>query len=204
MVDFHQDVLSAWFCGEGVPDWVLPYERANVMNFARPLFKEFTRDETTHKIDLETCLENTFATYYATDIVGNMFECLYTEGCNAFLPYDEVTENTEDYPDIELQARFINYWSVVSNYFKDNEYVIGYDLINEPIAGDAWEHPLRYVNTQKTEKEILEPFYQNIMKAIYANDKNHIMFFEPLVTTFLPAGFSEKGPGADIGIAPEL
>ncbi len=27
---------------------------------------------------------------------------------------------------------FVNYWDVVSKYFANNKYVIGYDLLNEP------------------------------------------------------------------------
>lgn len=42
------------------------------------------------------------------------------------------------------------------------------------------------------------------MKAVYEVDKNHIIFFEPLVTALLPAGFDIGGPGLAVGIPSEL
>jgi len=41
------------------------------------------------------------------------------------------------------------------------------------------------------------------MDAIYAVDKNHIMFFEPTVTAVRKPGFDVGGPGASLGIPPE-
>lgn len=38
------------------------------------------------------------------------------------------------------------------------------------------------------------------MTAIYKNDKNHIMFFEPVVSSIMPAGYDVGGPGASINI----
>lgn len=38
------------------------------------------------------------------------------------------------------------------------------------------------------------------MKAIWENDKNHLLFFEPVVTSIMKAGFDVGGPGKDLGI----
>ena len=35
-----------------------------------------------------------------------------------------------------------DFWSRSASYFKDNPYVIGYEIINEPFAGDFYEDPL--------------------------------------------------------------
>lgn len=53
----------------------------------------------------------------------------------------------------------VKYWNITSSYFSNNSYVLGYDIINEPIAGDVWEHPLTYVDTAKFEKDVLQPMY---------------------------------------------
>ncbi|CAL6028159.1 Conserved_hypothetical protein [Hexamita inflata] len=201
LVDMHQDVLSSYFCGEGVPDWAVPYERKGVPNFAKPIIPEMERDPVTHKIAWETCLKTNFGVYYETALVGNMFECLYNQSCNPFAPFKQDGKPEKD---LILQVEMQKFWAAVAKFFKGNQFVIGYDIINEPIAGDLWEHPSNYVNTGKFEKEVLQPFYQNMMKAIYAEDKNHIIFFEPVVSSITKAGFDVGGPGAAIGIPPEL
>ena len=33
------------------------------------------------------------------------------------------------------------FWSKVSQHFSGNPYVLGYELINEPWAGDLYSHP---------------------------------------------------------------
>ena len=35
-----------------------------------------------------------------------------------------------------------DFWSRSASYFKDNPNVIGYEIINEPFAGDFYEDPL--------------------------------------------------------------
>ncbi len=41
----------------------------------------------------------------------------------------------------DLQDRFAMFWSKVSQHFSGNPYVLGYELINEPWAGDLYSHP---------------------------------------------------------------
>lgn len=38
------------------------------------------------------------------------------------------------------------------------------------------------------------------MKTIYENDKNHLIFFEPIVINNFKSGFDVNGPGSSIGI----
>lgn len=86
---------------------------------------------------------------------------------------------------VVLQDALLDYFQVLAQHFESNEYVIGYELINEPTPGNVFKHPLDYVNTPKFEREVLQPFYINIMKRINEFDKNHIFFFEPIVTGIL-------------------
>lgn len=95
LVDMHQDLLSNWFCGEGVPDWAVNYTRVGVKNFAEPLYGELPRDNVTHKINSSICFEHTFGVYYETDIVGNLFDCLYDATCNPFSPYNTTGNTTK-------------------------------------------------------------------------------------------------------------
>ena len=38
-------------------------------------------------------------------------------------------------------AAWAAFWTRLATEFKDNEYVLGYELINEPWAGDVFAHP---------------------------------------------------------------
>lgn len=54
-------------------------------------------------------------------------------------------------------------WGVLAKRFKNNPYVAGYDVINEPVAPS---------------KEILHSFYQDAINKIREFDQNHIIFLE--------------------------
>ena len=54
----------------------------------------------------------------------------------------------------------------IADHFKNEKYILGYDLLNEPIAP--------YFDIQKL-NPMLEPLYIEITKAIRAVDKNHII-----------------------------
>jgi len=41
-----------------------------------------------------------------------------------------------------LRDLFINYWKKVAETFKGSEYVIAYELMNEPWPGDLFRNPL--------------------------------------------------------------
>lgn len=61
----------------------------------------------------------------------------------------------------------IDLWREIADKFKNNKYVIGYDLLNEPIA--------HYFDTTKL-NPLLEPFYKELTAEIRKVDKNHILF----------------------------
>lgn len=60
-----------------------------------------------------------------------------------------------------------NIWKRIAARYKNETIVIGYDLLNEPIA--------HYFDKQKL-NPLLEPVYKRITKAIREVDKNHILF----------------------------
>jgi endoglycosylceramidase len=41
----------------------------------------------------------------------------------------------------QIQDHFAQFWAQVAQRFKDNPYVLGYELLNEPWAGDVYRHP---------------------------------------------------------------
>jgi aryl-phospho-beta-D-glucosidase BglC (GH1 family) len=70
------------------------------------------------------------------------------------------------YENVESQNLTIKIWKEIASRYKDEKYVLGYDLLNEPIAP--------YFETDKL-NPMLEPLYIKITKAIRTEDKNHII-----------------------------
>jgi aryl-phospho-beta-D-glucosidase BglC (GH1 family) len=61
----------------------------------------------------------------------------------------------------------INLWGKIAERYKDKSILIGYDLLNEPIA--------HYFDSAKLNPN-LEPLYKDITKEIRKADKNHLIF----------------------------
>lgn len=65
------------------------------------------------------------------------------------------------------QALTISIWKKIANRYKNEPIVMGYDLLNEPIA--------TYFDASKL-NPFLEPLYKKITAAIRTVDKNHLIF----------------------------
>ncbi|KAA8900758.1 hypothetical protein TRICI_006137 [Trichomonascus ciferrii] len=63
----------------------------------------------------------------------------------------------------ELQDRVIDLWKEIASYYKDNEWVAGYNPLNEP------------ADSKHTR---LITFYERVEKAIRSVDPNHILFLD--------------------------
>jgi endoglycosylceramidase len=74
----------------------------------------------------------------------------------------------------ELQDHYILMWKKVAERFKNNPTVIGYDLMNEPYAGDL----VKNLNGD-FEQGWLTNFYNRIIPAIRSVDDQKYIFFEP-------------------------
>lgn len=72
--------------------------------------------------------------------------------------------------DNELQKRYICLWQKIADYYKDEDYVLCYDLLNEPL-----------ITTQEM-KEKYDAVINRAISAIREFDKNHLIWIElPLV-----------------------
>lgn len=75
----------------------------------------------------------------------------------------------------DLQDHYILAWKKVIERFKNNPYVIGYDLMNEPWGGDL----IKVFITGEFERYQLTAFYNRLIPALRAADPDKYMFFEP-------------------------
>ncbi len=78
-----------------------------------------------------------------------------------------------------LQDHFLNYWGVVARRFKDSEFVLGYDIINEPFAANLQKDSILFFDQQKFDRDFLTPFYEHAVEVIRKEDSEHLVFFEP-------------------------
>eukprot|EP01112_Ceratiomyxa_fruticulosa_P020687 TRINITY_DN712_c0_g1_i4.p1 TRINITY_DN712_c0_g1~~TRINITY_DN712_c0_g1_i4.p1 ORF type:complete len:514 (+),score=101.67 TRINITY_DN712_c0_g1_i4:1010-2551(+) len=179
LIDAHQDVFSRYYCGEGVPDWLVKEQKAPLARFPLPTINASVPiDNSTNYPTLEFCLARDFASYYPTDAVSQLFEEFYT-------------------PSTSIYQSFQEYWNVVSSYFANNSMVIGYELINEPWPGDIYTDPLLLIEPGYADKKNLVPLYTALNSVVRKNDDEHIIFFEKLTTDVLGARGMTSGPGGE-------
>jgi len=156
LIDFHQDVLNRRFCGEGIPDWAV-YNDLITLPFALPVAEVFEVDNNDYP-PLEKCLEHIFGLYYFSQKCSNAFQNFY--------------DNTNG-----AQDRFAAYWDLLSQVFNSTESVLGYELINEPWAGDIYAEP-ELLEPGMADEINLQPLYTRLHETIRQNDNEHLIFFE--------------------------
>ena len=99
MIDFHQDLFSEKFQGEGFPDWAVHQPLTGVL--PDPVFG--------------------FPGNYFTPQVSEVFDQLYANAGG-------------------VRDRVAQAWAAVAERFRDQPYLMGYDLINEPWPGIGLGH----------------------------------------------------------------
>ncbi len=79
--------------------------------------------------------------------------------------------------------------------FNGNEYVIGYELINEPFSGNNFENPLRFLPSY-ADKQNMMSMYDKLNSEIRSVDSEHINFFEGVTwDNDIPIGFDHVPGG---------
>jgi len=176
LIDLHQDLGGRMLCGEGFPDWAVIPDAAK-HPFPWPIFnKEFDKDEHGYP-KIEECLQKSFAEYYLTEAVGAAFQALY--------------DNTNG-----IRDQFSKFWGKIAESFRDTPGVLGYEIINEPFAGDIWHNPLLIVPGH-ADKVNLYPMYMDAANAIRKNDNETVIFFEKTIVNAIGALGFPTVPGGD-------
>jgi len=176
-LDAHQDGFSEWFCDDGAPVWAAKeYSVGATAAFPEPLARPI--NSTT---SCSTLSNIPWSELYLTYAVGKAFQTLYASP--------------------QGQKDFGDFWGEVVKSFRGNTGVLGWELLNEPWAGDVLSDPLRIL-PGVADATILQPFYMNVTKALRAAEASvgapsRIIFSEPVTwDNFFPVGFSELPGGA--------
>lgn len=155
-----------------MPDWAVKNS-----TFPSPLPFSLQRDENGVP-ETSDCLKKPFAIYYLAYDVGNNFKRLFTNEDN-------------------LTEAFANKWRQIADYFKDEENVIGYEILNEPPGTAPLEDLYHFFKKGYQNDHYLLPFYREVNKKIREVDNDTLLFYEPIVFDFLGGGFSENVGGEE-------
>ena len=199
MVDAHQDVFSRQFCGEGVP-----YFYVNEMGYdkkcdasALTRILDFvgvckTIEDFNFRFDenglplIEDCVTHNFQDYHFIAGFSSAYRNFYENRAN-------------------IQDKFVEFWKKVVTRFKDNEYILGYDLWNEPAPGGPMEDIKSFIPGRPDIKDIL-PVYRKVDIELRKIKPNYILFFEntpvpdilPIFGGLFLGSMDEKPAGDDV------
>ena len=199
MVDAHQDVFSRQFCGEGVP-----YFYVNEMGYdkkcdasALTRILDFvgvckTIEDFNFRFDenglplIEDCVTHNFQDYHFIAGFSSAYRNFYENRAN-------------------IQDKFVEFWKKVVTRFKDNEYILGYDLWNEPAPGGPMEDIKSFIPGRPDIKDIL-PVYRKVDTELRKIKPNYILFFEntpvpdilPIFGGLFLGSMDEKPAGDDV------
>ena len=178
LLDMHQDVLSPKFCGEGVPMWAAIPDNDTL--FPVPISEPFKLDADgipEGGYDGAQCLSHFWGEYYASSAAGSAFQNLYTN-------FDG------------LRDSWAQFWKTIATAAQGTgNAVLGFELINEPWAGDIEKHP-EQILPGVADRELLQPFYDVAASKIREVDNSHIIFFEGVTFDWLYSGFSHVPGGS--------
>ena len=174
LLDMHQDVMSRKFCVEGFPDWAA--NPGGAQNFPEPLHQPFVPDPKTGYPTSEDCAKFPWASYYFSEAASVAFQNLYN--------------NTAG-----LRDAWAGFWAKTAAVFRGYPSVIGYELINEPWAGDIYADPLLMV-PGIADRYNLGPAYEVLARAIRQHDQTHCIFFEGVTWDDFGVGF-QGVPGGE-------
>lgn len=193
IVDFHQDAFTERFCGEGVPDWLLPKlepiqrtcsgwlpEVAKIFGQCKSFADlNYSTDPKTGFPNTSDCLSIGFDQYSRTPEVVTSW--------GHFFSYDSI------------QQKFHGFWRVVASALKDSAGVLGYDLVNEPLNGDYF-HEVDLLKPGLADRTLLQPLYVSVGQVIHAEDPGAILMYEPVpVPDTLPAYLPLAGGVRPVG-----
>jgi endoglycosylceramidase len=175
IIDYHQDCFSEKFCGGGAPDWAA-IPRENASPFPEPVDTRFVLNENTGYPNKTDCQKHYWGFYCMSEAAASAYQNFYQN-------HDGVLD------------AFADMWVMIAKEFKQYPNVLGYELINEPFAGDVYYQPdllLPYVAHNRN----FLPAYDKITNRIKEVDNETLIFFEGVVWADFGTHF-KRVPGGE-------
>lgn len=76
-----------------------------------------------------------------------------------------------------MTDKFVAFWDTVAKKFSDNQYVMGFDPINEPFPADFVEDT-SILSPGVFDKKKLAPLYEKVFEKLKKENSETIMYFE--------------------------
>jgi len=191
LLDMHQDGLSEYFCGEGIPTWAVVERSTGLFAFPAP----YDHFDTATDFYTEERLPDSprLPTRKACD-THNLGPGWHEGTMAASRGYQALYENANGTLDAWAAM-----WAHVAARFKGRPEVLGLELINEPFAGNFYRHPSLMPprpNPWNADKVNLQPAYDRINTAVREVNDEVLIFFAGVTFGDLGAGFTHA-PGGD-------
>jgi endoglycosylceramidase len=183
LLDMHQDNLSEKFCGEGIPSWAVLPPKHSHLNFPVPLMLTpahlgedgFPTREACHHIFTKNLFEHGWASGQGAFATGYAYEALYTNKHN-------------------LTNVWGAFWAKTASVVRDLDNVLGFELINEPFAGNPYGDPL-IMSPGIAESWRLQGAYDTLVQHIRQVDDKTLIFFAGTTWTNTHAAGFKHAPG---------
>eukprot|EP00164_Ancoracysta_twista_P002135 GFYU01002818.1.p1 GENE.GFYU01002818.1~~GFYU01002818.1.p1 ORF type:complete len:519 (-),score=171.59 GFYU01002818.1:109-1665(-) len=179
LLDMHQDLLSEKFCGEGVPLWAAEPIVSKLAPFPMPVqMHGFKLDENgVPPADVCKSIQGSWGNYHFAYATSTAYQALYS--------------NQDG-----LRDAWAHFWKRVAEEYKTSDAVLGYELINEPWAGNIYHDPTLLV-PGVADKKNLQPAYEHLQSVLREGDPDAIVFFASVTWDNLGVGFTDSPGGAD-------
>lgn len=203
LIEFHQDVLSELYCGEGIPHWAaIEVHEAFPHEFEEEVLHLF------HTIlpsipGLVTIEDDRLRAFVRSSMANRVFDF----PAPIADPYVRVSNSTDRFYDkadcdsllwfkyhlsfaaghayrrlFDLSSstfrHFLNYWKILAESFKDDPNVLAFDIFNEPFPGNFFTEP--WIIEPVTTGGRLLLFYKEISSAIHGIDNDRLVTFSPV------------------------
>lgn len=172
ILDWHQDVLSESFCGEGVPPWALALacENQSCATFPQPwAFKPYATHGNPAQPSDKDCASHSFTDFYASWAVSEAFQGFYDDRAGS-------------------RAALSLFWRRVAEEFKGNDGILGAELLNEPWAGDIYKNP-KLVLPTAADKLNIEKLTDILAAQVWSADPDRMVLFTGVTWDDWQVGF---------------
>lgn len=180
LLDMHQDVLSEKFCGEGIPKWAARGDEQWKIfgKFPSPLEGAYETDEDGFP-SRQDCNKHDWPAYHIAEDTAAGYEALW--------------KNIGGIGD-----SWADMWNLIARTFKNKTHILGYELINEPFAGNFYHNPTMMIPLKpfSADYKNMQPQYDKLNDAIRKEHEEALIFFAGVTWDDFGVGFSHV-PGGD-------